>query len=129
VTFRDPQVVLFSPDVRRAAAFYQRLGFVETFRVPTEGEPVHVDLALGAYVLGIASVDSTRDDHGIDALPSGQRAAVVLWTDDVPAAVDRLVADGAPALQAPHEWLGRLLIAWVADPDGNPVQLVQRLTT
>jgi glyoxylase I family protein len=27
----------------------------------------------------------------------------------------------------PHRWLERLLIAWVADPDGNPVQIVQRL--
>ena len=25
----------------------------------------------------------------------------------------------------PHEWLGRLLIEWIADPDGNPIQLVQ----
>jgi hypothetical protein len=33
----------------------------------------------------------------------------------------------APALGSPHEWLGRLLIAWIADPDGNPIQIVQRL--
>jgi glyoxylase I family protein len=126
--FRNPQVVLFSPDVLRAAAFYTGLGFVETFRVPTDGDPIHVDLALDGYTLGIASVASTRDDHGLDALGEGQRAAVVLWTDDVPAAVERLVADGAPVLAEPQEWLGRLLLAWVADPDGNPVQVVQRLT-
>jgi hypothetical protein len=28
-------------------------------------------------------------------------------------------------LKPPQPWLGRLLIAWLADPDGNPVQLVQ----
>ncbi|SCG61178.1 VOC family protein [Micromonospora coxensis] len=124
--FRAPQVMLFSADVSRAAAFYTRLGFTETFRVPAEGEPIHVDLALDGYRIGIASVTSSRDDHGLDPVPEGQRAAVVLWTDDTAAAWDRLTADGAPALSAPRVWLDRLLIAWTADPDGNPVQIVQR---
>jgi len=44
---------------------------------------------------------------------------------DGPGGRYELSAAGVPALAAPHEWLGRLLIAWVADPDGNPVQLVQ----
>ena len=35
------------------------------------------------------------------------------------------VAAGVPGLAEPKEWLGRLLIAWLADPDGNPVQIVQ----
>jgi hypothetical protein len=72
-------------------------------------------------------VASTRDDHGLDPVARGQRAAVILWTDDVRAAFAALTDGGTPALAAPHEWLGRLLIAWVADPDGNPVQLVQTL--
>ncbi|MEU8261506.1 VOC family protein [Micromonospora sp. NPDC048999] len=125
--FRTPQVILFSEDVTRAAAFYTRLGFTETFRVPAEGGPIHVDLTLDGYRIGIASVVSTRADHGLDPVPSGQRAAVVLWTDDTAAAYATLTADGAPALAAPHVWLHRLLIAWTADPDGNPIQLVQQL--
>jgi catechol 2,3-dioxygenase-like lactoylglutathione lyase family enzyme len=125
--FRLPQVVLFSNDLSRAVAFYSRLGFTETFRVPTEGEPVHVDLALDGYKIGIASVASTRDDHGLDPMVEGQRAAVILWTDDTASAYDDLVASGAPALAAPRKWLGRLLIAWTADPDGNPIQIVQSL--
>ncbi|MEU4366135.1 VOC family protein [Micromonospora chersina] len=125
--FRTPQVILFSEDVSRAAAFYTGLGFTETFRVPAEGPPIHVDLTLDGYRVGIASVASTRDDHGLDPVPSGQRAAVVLWTDDTAAAYAALTGAGAPALAAPHVWLDRLLIAWTADPDGNPVQLVQPL--
>lgn len=125
--FRAPQVILFSHEVQRAATFYERLGFTETFRTPTEGEPIHVDLALDGYKIGIASVASSRDDHGLDPVPEGQRAAVVLWTDDTAAALARLTADGAPALADPYEWLGRLLIAWIADPDGNPIQIVQPL--
>jgi predicted enzyme related to lactoylglutathione lyase len=125
--FRSPQVVLFSADVTRAAAFYESLGFTETFRVPEDGEPIHVDLALDGYKIGIASIESTRDDHGLQPVAEGQRAAVVLWTDDTRKAYERVVEVGAPALMAPHEWLGRLLIAWTADPDGHPIQLVQPL--
>jgi glyoxylase I family protein len=125
--FRNPQVILFSEDLPRAVAFYANLGFTETFRVPSEGEPIHVDLVLDGYKIGIASAASTRDDHGLDPVVEGQRAAVILWTDDTAAAFDRIVANGARALIGPHEWLGRLLIAWVADPDGNPIQIVQDL--
>ena len=125
--FRTPQVILFSDDLPRAVEFYTALGFTETFRVPVDGEPIHVDLALDGYKIGIASAASTRDDHGLQPIAAGQRAAVILWTDDSPAAYDDLVAAGAPALAAPHVWLDRLLIAWTADPDGNPVQIVQSL--
>jgi glyoxylase I family protein len=123
--FRSPQVVLFSTDVLRAAEFYRGLGFTEVFRVPDD-EPIHVDLELDSYRIGIASVASTRDDHGLDPVGEGQRAAVVLWTDTA-AAYAAVTNGGAPALAAPHEWLGRLLIAWTADPDGNPIQIVQAL--
>ncbi|MGW5579613.1 VOC family protein [Micromonospora chokoriensis] len=125
--FRTPQVILFSENVSHTAEFYTGLGFTETFRVPIEGEPIHVDLALDGYKIGIASVSSTRDDHGLDPVPQGQRTAVILWTDDTTAAYAELTAIGVPALVAPHRWLDRLLIAWVADPDGNPIQIVQRL--
>jgi glyoxylase I family protein len=127
LAFRTPQVILFSEDLPRAVAFYAGLGFTETFRVPADGEPMHVDLVLDGYKIGIASAASSRDDHGLDPIAKGQRVTVVLWTDDTAAAYEELVAGGAPALAAPHEWLGRLLIAWTADPDGNPVQIVQRL--
>lgn len=45
--------------------------------------------------------------------------------DDLRSAWDELLARGVPGLQSPHRWLDRLLIAWVEDPDGHPVQLVQ----
>ena len=125
--FRSPQIILVSEDLPRAVAFYSRLGFTETFRVPTEDVPIHVDLALDGYKIGIASVASTRDDHGLDPIPEGQRAAVILWTEETAAAFAELTSSGATALAPPHEWLGRLLIAWTADPDGNPIQIVQHI--
>jgi catechol 2,3-dioxygenase-like lactoylglutathione lyase family enzyme len=51
---------------------------------------------------------------------------LVLWTDDTDAAFARLVAAGARALSEPHDWLdGSLRLAWVADPDNNPIELAQ----
>jgi hypothetical protein len=113
------------PPTCRRVLFEAR--FTETFRVPTDGEPIHVDLTLNGYKIGIASLASTREDHGLDPVPEGQRAAVILWTDDTAAAFAELTSNEAPGLVPPHELLGRLLIAWVADPDGNPIQIVQDL--
>jgi catechol 2,3-dioxygenase-like lactoylglutathione lyase family enzyme len=59
--------------------------------------------------------------HVLDA------AGVVLWTEDADAAFARLTAAGAQALSEPHDWLGgSLRVASVADPDGNPIELVER---
>lgn len=128
--FRSPQVVLLCSDLTATATFYTDLGFREVYRTPpAPADPIHVDLELDGYRLGLATALSTREDHGLDPIDQGQRAAVVLWTDDVRAAHRRLLDGGAPDLGAPHVWLGRLLIAWVADPDGHAVQVVQPLGT
>lgn len=124
--FKTPQVVLFSKDVERSTDFYKAVGFQEVFRTPTDGVPIHVDVELDGYRLGIASETSTRDDHGLDPVVDGQRAAVILWTDDTPAGYARLQALGAEPVRPPEPWLDRLLIAWVEDLDGHVVQVVQK---
>jgi catechol 2,3-dioxygenase-like lactoylglutathione lyase family enzyme len=123
--FSQPQIVLFSRDLVRAAAFYEALGFEEVFRTPSEGTPIHVDLVLDGYRIGLASEASTRDDHGLEPVVRGQRAAVILWTDDTPAAFARLVEVGATPVKPPSPWLNRLLIAWAEDLDGHLIQVVQ----
>lgn len=127
VSVSNPQTILFSDDVERASRFYQRLGFVETFRVPGHGAPIHVDLELDGYKIGFASIDSSRSDHGLSPSTSGQRATITLWTSDTEATYRSLTAAGVVGLRPPEVWLERLLIAWIADPDGHPVQLVQQL--
>jgi glyoxylase I family protein len=126
-TFTNPEVILFSEDVARSTEFYKSLGFAETFRIPQEGPPIHVDLQLDGYKIGFASIDSARQDHGLDPIAIGQRATITLWTQDTATAYLTLTTAGIPGLAAPSTWLDRLLIAWVQDPDGHPIQLVQRL--
>lgn len=127
VKVTSPEAIFFSADVERASSFYQGLGFTETFRVPARGTPIHVDLQLDGYRIGFASMDSSRKDHGLDPVPDGQRATLTLWTADAEAAYRSLTAAGVTGLAEPRRWLDRLLIAWVADPDGHAIQLVQAL--
>lgn len=108
-------------------AFYSELGFVETFRTPASGEPVHIELKLDGFTLGIATVAAAKEHHGLRPEGEGRWIEIVLWTDDTDTALNALVAKGAPFLSPPHDFLaGKLRAAWIADPDGNPIQLVQR---
>lgn len=123
--FRTPQVVLLSRDVEKAADFYRGAGFREVFRTPADGVPIHVDLELDGYRLGLASIDSTRDDHALEPATAGQRAAVIVWTDDTATGYARLQELGATGVHPPAPWLDRLLIAWLTDLDGHLIQVVQ----
>jgi catechol 2,3-dioxygenase-like lactoylglutathione lyase family enzyme len=130
--FRDPQVNLYVSDIEASLRFYgDGLGFEETFRTPREGSPIHIELRLGGLVLGVATVESARAIHHVAVdLPRGApRSEVVVWTDDVDAAFAHLTSQGASPLSEPHDFLSNLRAAWVADPDGNPVQLVMRCNT
>jgi hypothetical protein len=69
--------------------FYSGLVFSESLRLPTEGDPIHVDLVLDGY---------TREDRGLGPIPEGQRAAVILWTHDTEQAYTKLTANGVHAL-------------------------------
>lgn len=127
LTFKAPMINLYSRDLARAAAFYANLGFVETFRTPAAGEPVHIELTLDGFTLGIATIDAAREHHGLRSQGEGRWIEIVLWTSDTDAAVNALTGKGTPLLSPPHDFLdGRLRAAWIADPDGNPIQLVQK---
>lgn len=126
-TFKSPMINLYSHDLPRAAAFYSALGFAETFRTPATGDPVHIELTLEGFTLGIATIDAAREHHGLRPEGDGRWIEIVLWTDDTDASVNALAANGAAVLSPPHDFLeGKLRAAWIADPDGNPIQLVQR---
>jgi predicted enzyme related to lactoylglutathione lyase len=118
---------LYSRDLSRAAAFYSELGFVESFRTPESGQPVHIEMSLDGFTLGIATIEAAKEHHNLRAEGDGRWIEIVLWTDDTDAALNALVAKGAPLLSPAHDFLdGKLRAAWIADPDGNPIQLVQQ---
>lgn len=125
-TFRTPQINLYTRDIERSLAFYRGFGFAETFRTPSSGPPVHVELVLDGFTIGIATVNAATADHGLDPRLEGRAIEIVLWTDDTDGAFAQLTVAGARVLSAPHDFLDDLRVAWVTDPDDNPIQLVQR---
>ncbi len=126
--FADPQVNLYAQDVDESIRFYREtLGFAETFRIPKEGLPDHVELRLGAFRLGVASWQAVRRHHGLRTGRGPPHGEVVLFTDDVDGAFGWAASHGAPPLSRPHDFNGYLHRAVVADPDGNPVVFISRL--
>jgi catechol 2,3-dioxygenase-like lactoylglutathione lyase family enzyme len=125
IMFRNPAINIYSAEVMRLVRFYEGLGFRETFRTPKQGAAVHVEVTLDGFKIGIASVDAAIADHGLSPDLGGRPVEIVLWTDDTDGAYAGLTAGGSPSLSPPHDFLGSLRSAWVADPDGNPIQLVQ----
>jgi catechol 2,3-dioxygenase-like lactoylglutathione lyase family enzyme len=130
MSFRDPQINYYVQDVEAAVSFYTgHFGFVESFRTPKTGVPEHVEVRLGGLVLGLASIASARDVHGLDVGGDRAKAEIVLWTDDTDAEYEKLIAAGVKSLSPPHTFLGRLRAAWLEDLDGNPVEIVANYTT
>jgi predicted enzyme related to lactoylglutathione lyase len=124
--FQDPSINILSRDVQRLTSFYERLGFRETFRTPEEGSPTHVEVTLDHFTIGISSVDAAIKDHGLNPNLGGHPVSILLWTDDTDRDYARLTADGAESIRPPENFRDNLRTAWIADPDGNPINLAQR---
>jgi catechol 2,3-dioxygenase-like lactoylglutathione lyase family enzyme len=123
--FSAPQINLYSRDVDRAVAFYERLGFRQSFRTPATGPIDHIELMLGNFTIGIATMVAARDHHGLHP-GTGHAIEIAIRTEDTDAALAMLTKAGAPLLSPPHDFLdGQLRAGWIADPDGNPVQIYQ----
>jgi lactoylglutathione lyase len=74
---RASQVNVYVEDIEAAADFYRGLlGFTETFRTPQQGMTVHVELRLDGFTLGLATIESLRDVHGVTAGTGPPRAEV-----------------------------------------------------
>ena len=127
ITYRDAMVNYYVHDVEGLAAFYcKQFGFVETFRTPESGPAVHIEVRLGNFILGLASIPAARAMHNLPLNPGLPRGEIALWTDNVDAAYAALMAQGMRSISAPHNFLETppLRAAWVEDPEGNPIQLV-----
>jgi catechol 2,3-dioxygenase-like lactoylglutathione lyase family enzyme len=125
-----PSINILSRDVVRLSDFYKRLGFRETYRYPKDGMPSHLEVTLDQFTIGISSVEAAIKDHGLNPNLNGRPVAIILWTDDTDREYARLTREGAPSLSPLHTFYPNqyeLRTAWVADPDGNPINLVHRV--
>ena len=84
--FSDAMVNLYSHDVLRLAEFYESVGFRETFRMPKEGTPDHLEVRLQDFTLAISSVQAAID-HAVPmpVISSALFARFASRQDDSPA--------------------------------------------
>ncbi len=126
--FRNGFVNLYTADIEAALGFYgDLLGFAETFRTPKEGVPTHVELTLNGFALGLGTVEAAKRVHGVDVSPGTPAMAIVIWTDDVDEAFERLLDAGTPVVQLPHDTGNDNRNALLRDPDGNLVEIVAKV--
>nr|WP_159059458.1 VOC family protein [Streptomyces antibioticus] len=123
--FKAVQVNLWCDDVERCAAFFRRLGLPERFRFPRDGEPHQVEVEAAGVRIGLSSARVGGELFGIATTP-GANTEVVLWCDDVDGLHRRaLEAGGEPLVEPTDSPDGRLRFAWLHDPEGHRVKLVQ----
>lgn len=126
--FETAFVNLYTHDIEAGIRFYRDLlGFTETFRTPTEGIPEHIELRLGGFMVGLGTVEAAKRVHGVEAEPGRPAMVLVVWTHDVDAAFEKLVAAGVPAIQSPHDTGNNNRNALLRDPDGNLVEIVAKV--
>ena len=109
-------------DMETALAFYAELGLTESFRLNRpDGSLMLVYLHVGG-------------DRFLELFPDGPEPEagrvqsfrhVCLLTDDLRGDVERLRANGVTIDREPKEGLDRNLQAWISDPDGNAIELMQ----
>jgi len=109
-------------DLDRTLDFYGKLGMVESFRLN------HPDGSLMLVYLHVAG------DRFIEVFPNGpdpakaQRGSFMhlcLLTDDLKGTVESLRAAGVPIDIEPKMGLDNNWQAWLHDPDGNSIELMQ----
>lgn len=110
-------------DLEASLAFYAKLGIHESFRLMRE------DGSLMLIYLHIAG------DRFIEVFPNGPSAAetagkqsfmhVCLAVDDIVAFVEEIRARGITIDVEPKMGLDFNIQAWIADPDGNKIELMQ----
>jgi lactoylglutathione lyase len=115
--------VIYARDVTRTVEFYERLlGFEKQYQFPPDGEPGYVGLRRDEADLGIVHESSPRRLIGVD-VGDGPRFELFVYVDDVDDAIDSMRAAGIPVLREPENMPWGERVAFVADPEGNPVTL------
>ena len=100
-------------DLPATRAFYEQLGFTQTYQFPPDGEPAFVTMERGDSSIGIGAAGAV----------GGDRFGFWVYVEDVDTALARLAAAGAPIVAEPADQPWGERVARTRDPDGNLVYL------
>jgi lactoylglutathione lyase len=92
--------VVYATHVGQPARFWERLGFVRFFELPSGGEPGYVGLRRGDSELAVVASEWLAQQYGLD-LGSGPRFEMFVYVDDVDALLPALRAEGITVLRDP----------------------------
>jgi lactoylglutathione lyase len=130
VFFSEPFPILYVADVERSARFYaDGFGFELSFRWPKEGQVDYAYLRLPAGVgIGLTTIAAAEQ---VQARPLARARMpsfeLCIEAADVDSACAHLVGLGAVILTTPKDMPWGERVAYVEDPDGHPVHILQRL--
>ena len=114
---------MYTRNVQKALAFYgDLLGFEPQYQFPPEGDPIYVGLRRDEADLGIVHESSPRELIG-QSMGDGARFELFVYVDDVDGSVAAMRRAAVTILRDPADMPWGERIAFVADPDGNPVTL------
>jgi lactoylglutathione lyase len=111
--------VIYARDVEAVAAFYEKLGFQEGFRMAAEdGSAGFIRLERDGVELGVTTEESPRMLAGVQPGP-GPRHELFVYVTDVDATVAQLRDAGTTIVRDPADMFWGERLAYVADPEGN----------
>ena len=105
--------ILSVQDLTATRAFYEQLGFTQTYQFPPEGEPGFVTMERGSSSIGIG----VGGDSGDDAF------SLWVYVDDVDETLAALGTSGALVISEPEDQPWGERVARTRDPQGNLVIL------
>jgi hypothetical protein len=115
-------------DMKRAIAFYDRLGFVR--KMKTTGDEVAFYYA-GAMAIALYQTDKVADEAGVsrEADSRGFRGVTLAWNcsspEEVEASLAHAIAAGGKPIKAAHRTGYGGHAGYFADPDGHVWEIVQ----
>jgi lactoylglutathione lyase len=111
-------------DIDRSVAFYEKVGFEETGRMPIGDEAINVFMNLP----GEDPVLELTYNHGVTDYELGTGYNhIALMVDDLDATLETLAADGIEPEKPPYRPGGRSeghFICFLRDPDGYRIELI-----
>jgi lactoylglutathione lyase len=113
-------------DIERSVAFYEKLGFEEARRMPIGDEAINVFMGLP----GDEPRLELTHNFGVDSYDLGDGYNhIAIAVEDLDATLARLAHEGISPEKPPYRPGGRTTgsrIAFVRDPDGYRIELIER---
>lgn len=111
-------------DIDRSVAFYEALGFEERRRMPIRDEAINVFMGLP----GDADRLELTYNHGVDSYELGTGYNhIAVSVADINGTLEALAKQGIEAEKPPYQVReGGSFIAFVRDPDGYRIELIEK---